>query len=56
VQLFKVESMKVFKIIIIFLLATQLCGAQDTTIVLSSNMLEKFNDKINLGKLDGWGF
>jgi signal transduction histidine kinase len=48
--------MKYFKIILPLLFITQLCQAQDTTVVLSKNMVGKATDQIDLGKLDGWIF
>ena len=48
--------MKFLKTILVFLFAAQLCNAQDTTIVLSANMMDKFNNQINLSKLNGWIF
>jgi signal transduction histidine kinase len=47
--------MKFLKIILFFLLATQFSKAQDTTIVLSSSMLDGRN-QISLENLNGWRF
>ena len=48
--------MKLLKIIVLLLLTAQLCQAQDTTIVLSTSMLDKATDQIYLGALNGWVF
>ena len=48
--------MKLFKITLFLLFTTQLCPAQDSTIVLSANMLQTFSDQIALSQLNGWIF
>jgi two-component system, NtrC family, sensor kinase len=48
--------MKFLKITVLLLLAAQLCQAQDTTVVLSTSMINELNVQINLGALNGWVF
>ena len=48
--------MKFLKITILLLLTAQLCQAQDTTVILSTSMIDKANEQINLGALNGWAF
>jgi len=48
--------MKFLKITVLLLLTAQLCQAQDTTIVLSTSMLDKATDQIFLVELNGWVF
>lgn len=49
--------MRSFITILVFLsFSIQFCKAQDSTIVLSSSMLDKFSDQINLSKQNGWIF
>ncbi len=48
--------MKFLKFTVIFILAVQFCQAQDTTIVLSTSMIDKSYNVINLGDLNGWIF
>jgi len=48
--------MKLLKIILFLLFTSQLCRAQDSTIVLSSNMRQSFNDLIDVSHLNGWIF
>ncbi|HEY5463045.1 MAG TPA: ATP-binding protein [Hanamia sp.] len=48
--------MKLIKITVLLLLTAQLCQAQDTTIVLSTSMINQNNEQINLGALNGWIF
>src|SRR6185437_12524752 len=49
--------MRLFKTaLVVFIFGIQLCQAQDTTIILSTSMISKANEQINLGKLNGWVF
>ena len=49
--------MKYFKLVFAFLLlAVQFAKAQDTTIVVSSNMFDKFNDQLSLANENAWLF
>ena len=48
--------MKSFKIFFLILTVAQLCQAQDTTIVLTKGMIDKPDDVIYFGGLNGWIF
>ena len=49
--------MKYFKLVFILsLLAAQFANAQDTTIVVSSNMFDKFSDQLSLANDNAWLF
>ena len=48
--------MRLLKLTVLFLLVAQLCQAQDTTIVLSTSMIDKGYDVIFLDDLNGWIF
>ncbi|MBU2268433.1 MAG: hypothetical protein KKB15_09980, partial [Bacteroidetes bacterium] len=51
------KLMKSFKIILLSLFVSiNFCQAQDTTIILSTNKLDKVTDQIKLGELNGWIF
>ncbi len=47
-------QMRFLKLTVLFLITAQLCQAQDTTIVLSTSMIDKRFDVIELGNLNGW--
>jgi len=49
--------MRLFKTtLVFFIFGIQLCQAQDTTIILSTSMIDKSNEQISLGALNGWIF
>lgn len=48
--------MKYFHLILFFLLAAQLCQAQDTTLVIDKSWIDKPTDRIYFMDGDGWIF